>query len=74
MADVHGRSPFAFSGRSISVTGDCERSTSNALEKASTIRAETMTARNRRSIEVKRWPLESFPLDGMGSDRFALPG
>jgi hypothetical protein len=33
-----------------------------------------MTARNRRSIEVKRWPLESFPLDGMGSDRFALPG
>ena len=60
LADVHGRPPFAFSGRSISVTGDCERSTSNALEKTSSIRAVTMTARNRRSIGVKRWRPASF--------------
>jgi hypothetical protein len=60
LADVHGRRPFALSGRSISVTGDCERSTSNALEKTSSIRAVTMTARNRRSIRVKRWPPASF--------------
>ena len=51
---------LADQGRSISVTGDCERSTSNALEKTSRTRAETMTARNRRSIGVKRWPPASF--------------
>ena len=60
LADVHGRPPFALSGRSISVTGDCERSTSNALAKTSSIRAVTMTARNRRSIGVKPWPPASF--------------